>query len=509
MISSFLTTEQWHEWLLRAENRFGHRSRDEEAQKWFLVEWYFIKMQEDKNLSLGPQAIEVLREVRTYVPGLRMPRFLHRIYRGREDLQRTFPATDPKTAENLIRWYAQHGLREFPSAIARELITDGSPYEIVEASQSTIRNSDVTPSRTRADFVSGGVNLVGYAQGEFGLGEDIRTLAKCLEAAGIDFSVVNLADGSNARLNDRTLDHRFSDDPPYATSILCVSPFEIPRIKRQYEKSAFDGRYIIAYAPWELEAFPPEWQGVWDLVDEVWAISKHVQKAYAKSTDKPCLHMPPAVDIRQVRRSHVRSPQDLFQFVCPYDPNSFVSRKNPKAVIDAFAAAFPNKNEHVSLLLVVNGINPEDKFSGKLSNYSSIDHRIRFLIGTHDREAYLEMLAASDCFVSAHRADGFGRNVAESKALGLAVLATGYSGVVDFLSPGEDVAWSYTPIGRGDYIYAEGMQWAEVDLYDLTQKMRAVYDERMLLARNSLSPLFSIEQAATRYAKRLQEIAEV
>jgi glycosyltransferase involved in cell wall biosynthesis len=510
MKSAILTTEQWHEWLLEAENRFGLRSQDEEAQKRFLVEWYFRRMNLDKNIMLSDPAVDILREVRTYVPGLRMPRFLHRIYKDRPDLQQAFPPADPDTGDNLIRWYASHGRQEFPSAVAGELVGERrSPSMAAPSAQGSERAADHFSSCHPApNYDRSGVNLVGYAQGEFGLGEDIRTLARCLEIAAIPYSVVNLSEGSNARLNDRTLDEKFSDDPPYAVSIMCISPFEIPRIKRDYEASVFNGRYVIAYAPWELETFPPDWQGVWDLVDEVWAISAHVHGAYAQSTDKPCFHFPPAVNIRQQQKLHDRTPQDIFQFVCPYDPNSFVSRKNPQAVIEAFTAAFPRKDEPVSLLLLVNGVNPEDDFSGGLGRYSSRDSRIDFLIGTHDRKSYIELLASSDCFVSAHRAEGFGRNVAESKALGLAVLATGYSGVLDFISPEEAVSWKYSTIGPKDYLFAEGMRWAEIDISHLTSKMRKVFEDRMLQKPNFLSPLFSPEQAAARYARRLTEITE-
>jgi glycosyltransferase involved in cell wall biosynthesis len=43
-------------------------------------------------------------------------------------------------------------------------------------------------------------------------------------------------------------------------------------------------------------------------------------------------------------------------------------------------------------------------------------------------------MAASDCYVSMHRAGGFGLGMAEAMALGKPVIGTDYAGSTDFLS---------------------------------------------------------------------------
>ena len=43
-------------------------------------------------------------------------------------------------------------------------------------------------------------------------------------------------------------------------------------------------------------------------------------------------------------------------------------------------------------------------------------------------------MAACDCYVSLHRAEGFGLTLAEAMAIGKPVIATGYSGNVDFMN---------------------------------------------------------------------------
>lgn len=503
MIPAFLTQTQWLEWIAHPENQFGLRLHDAEAQKKFLVDWYFHKMERDKEITLSNMAIATLSEVRTFVPGVRIPRFLHHIYNGRLDLQKAFPVTDPATPARLLGWYRGFGYREFPSRIAERL--GGS----ADSSTNT-PTRECMPERS-SSWRRGerfGVNLVGYALGEFGLGEDIRTLARCMEISGVDYSVVNLSSGSNARQDDRTLESKFSSDPTFPVSILCVSAFDIPRIQRDYYDQVFRDRYVIAYSPWEIETFPIEWWPVWNLVDEVWAISRHVLDAYRPTTSKPCFLMPPAVDVQPCRTSLQGHPERRFRFVCSYDPNSHATRKNPLAVIDSFLKAFPGGDEKCSLLFMINGHNCEDQTSQEIARFARFDTRIKYHIGTQDRKTYLSHLESADCFISAHRAEGFGRNIAEAKALGTQVLATAYSGSVDFLEPDEAVAWKYTTIRDHEYPYSEGSRWADIDVSDLAAKMRARYESRNGGRVVGLADTFLPASAAERYLQRLQTILE-
>ena len=73
---------------------------------------------------------------------------------------------------------------------------------------------------------------------------------------------------------------------------------------------------------------------------------------------------------------------------------------------------------------------------------------------------------AADVLLSLHRAEGFGLTLAEAMAAGLPVVATGYSGNLDFMPPGsaELVPYRLVPIGRTEGDYREGWPWADPDL---------------------------------------------
>jgi glycosyltransferase involved in cell wall biosynthesis len=78
----------------------------------------------------------------------------------------------------------------------------------------------------------------------------------------------------------------------------------------------------------------------------------------------------------------------------------------------------------------------------------------------------LSLIAGADVLVSLHRAEGFGLTPAEAMALGTPVLATAWSGVLDFMDgdcalmvPAELV-----PVDDPQGIYRGRQTWAEPDI---------------------------------------------
>ena len=84
----------------------------------------------------------------------------------------------------------------------------------------------------------------------------------------------------------------------------------------------------------------------------------------------------------------------------------------------------------------------------------------------------------ADCYVSLHRSEGFGLTMGEAMALGKPVIATAYSGNLDFMS--EDTAylvgWSEGTVPAGCSPYPQGAKWAEPDLHAAARLMRHVHE---------------------------------
>ena len=70
---------------------------------------------------------------------------------------------------------------------------------------------------------------------------------------------------------------------------------------------------------------------------------------------------------------------------------------------------------------------------------------------TLDREVVLGLVDACDAYVSLHRAEGFGRTLAEAMLLGKPVVGTDFSGNTDFLTQdtGYPVKWTRRAVALG------------------------------------------------------------
>jgi glycosyltransferase involved in cell wall biosynthesis len=95
------------------------------------------------------------------------------------------------------------------------------------------------------------------------------------------------------------------------------------------------------------------------------------------------------------------------------------------------------------------------------------------------------MIELADCFVSLHRAEGFGLNLAAAMAAGRPVIATGYSGNTTFMDAGTAflVPYDLVPVGPDCHPYPPDASWAEPDLDAAARLMRLVFDGGPAVAR--------------------------
>ena len=357
-----------------------------------------------------------------------------------------------------------------------------------------------------------GVNLYGFAYGELGIGEDLRMAVACCEAANIPYHVVNV-DAGNIRqadnlLKGKTHDLHSKDLPPYRNNIFCLPAFDTAsRIFMQKGASAFEGYHNIGWWPWELSVFPKAWQPhAFKLVDEVWASSTFLEDMYKRSTDKPVHLVPLAVSVDRLKkrpRKYYGLPDKIYLFLYVFDFNSSVARKNPMASVNAFKQAFPQADKSVGLVLKTMNSNPDNHEWQAFLKECKADKRIYVLTETMDRPDVLGLIECCDAYVSLHRAEGFGRTIAEAILLNKKIITTNYSGNVDFSSFNEVhlVDVNLIDLEKSSYFWLDvndHATWADVDINSATAKMVDASNTRKSLVNKLSRNVFSGEKIGLR-----------
>lgn len=370
-----------------------------------------------------------------------------------------------------------------------------------------------------------GVNLVGYARGELGIGEDVRMMARSLEAAGVPFCIINVEPGAGVSQADTTAEHWIVEVPRYPISMFCMTGIEMARMTVEKGLGWLGGRYSIGLWPWELPEWPEPWQHAWNLVDELWGISRYTADAYSRAP-VPVHHMPMAVQVDQIAdldRKDWGLSEDAYLFVFSFDRNSTFSRKNPKGVVQAFLQAFGQANvkrdndstdENAGLVIKVSHLDPDDSDWQEVSRLMEGDSRIHLVHGEFRKDEILSLYRCCNAFVSLHRSEGFGRGMAEAQMLGLDLVVTSYSGNMDFCADNDTrlVDYQLVDVQEGEYFFGSGQKWAVPDIAQAADKMRDCVTLQKNPGHFKCGTLdypvecFSASVCGEAYRKRLEEV---
>ena len=156
---------------------------------------------------------------------------------------------------------------------------------------------------------------------------------------------------------------------------------------------------------------------------------------------------------------------------------SVLERKNPIGLVDAYRRAFAAEDGALLVLKIVNG----DKCVPDLEalRWAVADRSDIMVIDEYyDAKHLATLMNVADCYVSLHRSEGFGLTMAESMALGKPVIATAYSGNMDFMSPETAylVSWTKGSVPPDCAPYPVGATWAEPDLDEAARLLRRVFE---------------------------------
>jgi glycosyltransferase involved in cell wall biosynthesis len=332
-----------------------------------------------------------------------------------------------------------------------------------------------------------GVNIFAYVRGQFGLAEGARQYARALLAEGYPVAIIDIDIDVPHGMDDRSLDPYIGGEAPYEVNLVFVNPDYLEQAMASIGRERLGNRHTIACWFWELEKFPDAWRPALNRVDEVMVSTAFVGRAVATVTDKPVWIVPLPVGEpvdSGLTRADFGLEDDDFIFLCSFDFNSFVARKNPCAAIEAFRRAFADRRPNVKLLVKSSNGHRHPEALRSLLNTAGADERIILRDELLDREDLAALQRCVDAYVSLHRAEGFGLGLAECMRLGKPVIATAWSGNMEFMTADNSclVDYQLVPVGEGEYPYHVGQCWAEADVDHAAGLMRRLVDDRTFAA---------------------------
>lgn len=252
------------------------------------------------------------------------------------------------------------------------------------------------------------------------------------------------------------------------------------------------GIYRVGRTMFETDRIPDGWTELCQTMDEIWVPCQfNVETFSGGGVDLKRLRIVhPGVDTQVFRPgvAPLQIPKTRgFNFVSVFD---WHERKGYDVLLRAYLREF-RADEDVALILKVYQINdPVSDLEAKLTHF--IERRVGvrledappiiLLNGYLPLAQMPQLYAAAQAFVLPSRGEGYGRPYMEAMSCGLPVIATRWSGQLEFMNDENGVLVDLDGVREApanvDMEYYAEHRWAEPSVDDLRQKMRRVITHR-------------------------------
>ncbi len=424
------------------------------------------------------------------------------------------PALQVRTAwQARAAWRAAHPQALRDEATARALLAwlGSAPASLHPDAAQALRAFDV--DAVARELVRPGVNVIGHFCYPSGLRVSAESMVEALGLAGVE----TLLRDVRTDAQDEPFHVRYRDMESHDVTIVHTQPepFFDAAYRRAdlYERSPRS--YRIAYWYWEFDTIPESWVAHAQQVDEVWAATEFVARGLRERLSLPVRTLFPGVKLAPYQRrdkTHFGLPAERFTFLFTFHMMSVMERKNPLGLIRAFRQAF-RSDEPVQLVLKMS-FGDRHPAQAQALRDAAAGANITVIDQVYSPDEVLSLMDACDAYVSLHRSEGLGLTMAEAMLMGKPVIATDFSGNVDFMNADNSLLVPYELVKLGQPVppYDAELEWAEPSTDAAARLMRRVYDEpdwaRAVAARGQASAEadLSLEAAGRRMLARLREI---
>jgi|GEM_PF-853030 glycosyltransferase involved in cell wall biosynthesis/GT2 family glycosyltransferase/Flp pilus assembly protein TadD len=252
-------------------------------------------------------------------------------------------------------------------------------------------------------------------------------------------------------------------------------------------------RYNVGRTTFETDGLSPEWIAHCGLMDEIWVPSRFNRETFSNAgVTKPILVVPEGVDTNKFRPG--LQPLEIpgagrgTTFLSVFE---WTHRKGPDVLLRAWALAF-GPDDDVRLVLRTY---PPNEIEGDPAAWvdAKIEETLREIGSSRSRCAPIEVLArqvpdsdmprlyaATDVYLAPSRGEGWGRPHMEAMSCGVPVVATRWSGNLDFQD--DNNSWLVDIEGleeidaKEEFPFYRGQKWAKPSVDHLSQILRTALD---------------------------------
>lgn len=327
-----------------------------------------------------------------------------------------------------------------------------------------------------------------------GLSEAARRLTAAIEAAGLEVrrEQVCVSPGPTEA------GHGFASQPASLdcdVTLCFINLTEMTGLSEEILRPLGARSYAIGSWYWELPALASGHRASVGRVDEVWVATRYVGQAFAGLVEGPVRVIPPPIVASETAPPSRRSlglPDDGLVYFFHFDCMATFARKNPGAVVAAFRQAFGVDGfaagpPRAHLVVKARHLRSFDAYAAAAAQ---LERSVRSVGGTLIEEDLTAeetswLVRSCDVYVSLHRSEGFGLGLAEAMLAGKPVVATGYSGNLDFMTGDtsclvgfrlrEIVPEELVSNPGIERVYEAGQLWAEPDVRQAAAVLRRLH----------------------------------
>jgi len=295
-------------------------------------------------------------------------------------------------------------------------------------------------------------------------------------------------------------------------AILHIEPHNYVGIYQRFP--SLQRMYVISYCVWEASVLPDSYKRSLELVQEVWTCSSFCYDVLSQY--HPCVALIPHV----IERDTAVLPIDrvlMRRLIAFNERNKYflliASTTGPQKNVMGLIRVFENTRRSLpNARLILKG-RPGDPMP------DTTDERIYYLPLLLSDSQVTALYEVADAYVSGHHGEGWGLCLSDAMLMGKPVIATGYSGNLEYMSDDNSylVPYSLEQVRESERKgpYTSYMSWAYPDEKMFTRMLRQLYTEldddsiarKVAHARADVAR-FNRQSVAEQITQRLDRIKE-